>query len=281
LGFLTGGRKLIEVVNRNKKLAELLSSKTSCIYFSCVLENSMKGQVWVDNLENPSFAVVWNEFQQGFQLMGKPLRESEYKSLRLFIENDLFHMLRDKNINYFECGFDSEELTGMLFDIFEERKIDSEQQKIFRLQRIINPEEGSIKVNGGFDTIAIDESFFKAGYENIEYVTHEIDASWKSREDYLKRGYGYAAVIDNCIVSRVLVTCCYGSNDNIGADTMDKYRRMGLSSKLVYMTLLEARKRGRECVWDCMEENVASEKTALKVGFEQERTYTVCWFNIT
>lgn len=48
---------------------------------------------------------------------------------------------------------------------------------------------------------------------------------------------------------------------------------------VVHMTLLEAQKRNRKNIWDCMEDNIASAKTALKVGFEQERTYTVCWFH--
>ncbi len=49
---------------------------------------------------------------------------------------------------------------------------------------------------------------------------------------------------------------------------------------MVYFTLLEVRKRDRKNIWDCSEDNVASERTALKVGFELERTETVCWFDI-
>jgi predicted acetyltransferase len=100
-----------------------------------------------------------------------------------------------------------------------------------------------------------------------------------SKDEYMKHGYGYAAVINHCIVSRALVTCCYQLNDNIGVDTLEDHRRKGLSSLLVSMTLEEAKKRGRHCVWDCMEDNIASARTAVKVGFELERTYTVCWFN--
>ncbi len=60
---------MIEIVHKNRRLAELLSTEISSIYFSCVLDDSMKGRVWADNLEKPSFAVVWNEYQQGFQLI--------------------------------------------------------------------------------------------------------------------------------------------------------------------------------------------------------------------
>ena len=110
--------------------------------------------------------------------------------------------------------------------------------------------------------------------------TNEIIDTWTSKEAYLKNGYGYAAVIGNCIVSRALATCSYNQHDNIGVDTLEEYRKKGISSKLVYFTLLEARKRDRKNIWDCSEDNVASERTAFRVGFELERTETVCWFDI-
>jgi GNAT superfamily N-acetyltransferase len=240
----------------------------------------MEGRVWVDNPDNPTFSVVWNEYQQGFQLMGEPLKESEYINLRLFFDTVIGQMLREKGLEYFECGCDNKELTNMLYGIFQNKKIDSEEQKVFSLQQFICPAEGLLTIHDGYDIVAIDASFFTREYVNLEYVTREINATWISLEDYLMNGYGYAAVMDNYIVSRALVTCCYKLNDNIGVDTKEEHRRKGLSAKLVYMTLLEAKRRGRDCIWDCMEENVASESTALKVGFVLERTYTVCWFGL-
>jgi len=271
---------LIEIVDKNKNLVNLLTINTSCIYCNGVFEDSMEGRVWADNLEKPSFVIVWNEYQKGFQLMGEPVKKAEYNNLRIFFETVIFQMLQEKDLSYFECGTDSDELTNMLFELFEDKNIDSEQQKVFCLKQIISPKNGTIKINNEFDTVMIDDSFFTREYSNIEYVNKEIIDTWKSREAYLKNGYGYAAIIDNCIVSRALVTCSYKQYDNIGVDTMKEYRRKGISSILVYNTLLEARRRDRECIWDCTEDNVASERTARKVGFELERTYTVCWFNI-
>ena len=58
-------------------------------------------------------------------------------------------------------------------------------------------------------------------HDNKEYVTNEIIDTWISVEAYLKNGYWYAAVIDNCIVSRALVTCSYNQHDNIGVNTLE------------------------------------------------------------
>jgi len=270
--------RMVEIVKKTKYLAELLSIDTSCIYFSCVLEDSMEGRVWVNNLERPSFAVVWNEYQKGFQLMGKALEKSEYGYLRNFFEFEIFQFLEEREINYFECGADSDELTNMLFEIFGDRNIDSEQQKVLVLKQ--HPKEGTKKVSKIYELVAIDGNFLKRAFDNIEYVTEEIRSTWRTTEAYLNNGYGYAAVIDNHIVSRALVTCRYKRHDNIGVDTITEHRNKGISTMLVYKTLLEAGKRERDCIWDCTEDNVASEKTAFKVGFELERTYTICWFTI-
>ena len=126
---------MVEIVSKNKDLAELLSIDTSCIYFSCVLEDSMEGRVWGNNHERPSFAVVWNEYQKGFQLMGAALKKSEYDNLRSFFESEIFQLLQEKDINYFECGADSNELANMLFEIFKDKDLDSAQQKVFALKQ--------------------------------------------------------------------------------------------------------------------------------------------------
>lgn len=264
-------------MNKNKDLAELLSIDTSCIYFSCVLEDSMEGRVWGNNLERPSFAVVWNEYQKGFQLMGAALEKSEYDNLRSFFESEIFQLLQEKDINYFECGADSDELANVLLEIFKDKDMDSAQQKVFALKQ--PPKEGK-KVNDIYEIVAIDNSFFEREFDNIQYVKEEIESTWRSRDAYLKNGYGYAAVINNHIVSRALITCLYRRHDNVGVDTITEHRKKGISTLLVYKTLLEADKRNRMCIWDCTEDNVASERTARKVGFELERTYTICWFTI-
>ncbi|WOO35266.1 GNAT family N-acetyltransferase [Anaerocolumna sp. AGMB13020] len=269
---------MIEIRDRNIFLAELLSGETSSIYFSCVLEDSMVGRVWVNNLERPSFAVVWNEYQKGFQLMGKALEKSEYSSLRNFFVSEIFQFLKDRELNYFECGADNDELANMIFEIFEDRNIDSEQQKVFTLNQ--NPMESIKRVSNLYEIFAIDSNFFDRRFDNMEYVTEEIRDTWRTREAYLNNSYGYAAVIDSHIVSRALVTCSYKKHDNIGVDTIPEHRKKGISTMLVYKTLHEAGKRERDCVWDCTEDNIASEKTALKVGFQLERTYTICWFTI-
>lgn len=271
---------MIEMVNQEINLNHLILN-TSCIYFCCVIEGTMEGRVWVNSLEMPTFAVVWNEYQKGFQIMGKPVEQMEYRNLRVFFEDNLFYMLKEKELDYFECGTDSDELTKMLYDIFTELKIDSEQQKVFRLNEILCPiNEFSEKLEREYEIVAIDESFLQNEYVNIEYVVDEIEATWISLQGYIRDGYGFAAVKHNKIVGRALVTCRHREFDNIGVDTLKEHRRKGISTNLVYRTLEEGMKRNRRNIWDCMEDNTPSERTALKVGFILERTYTVCWFKI-
>jgi predicted acetyltransferase len=277
---MNGGGRMIEIVNRKINLNKLIIN-TSCIYFCCVIEGTMEGRVWVNSLKSPTFAVVWNEYQKGFQFMGKPVEQIELRNLRVFFEDTLFCMLKDKEMDYFECGTDSDELTKMLYDIFSEYNIDSEQQKVFGMNQILCPiNNSSKKVEREYEIIAIDGSFLQKEYENIKYVVDEIVATWISLQAYIKDGYGFAAVKYNKIVGKALVTCSYKEFDNVGVDTLKDFRRKGISTNLVYRTLEEGKKRNRKNIWDCMEDNLPSESTALKVGFLLERTYTVCWFKI-
>ena len=47
----------------------------SSVYFTCILLKEADGIVWGDREDHPDFLIVWSPYQEGFQLMGRPLLE--------------------------------------------------------------------------------------------------------------------------------------------------------------------------------------------------------------
>lgn len=45
---------------------------TSSVYFVCVLEGTVAGKIWVDDVGKPTFLLVYSNYQGGFQLMAQP-----------------------------------------------------------------------------------------------------------------------------------------------------------------------------------------------------------------
>jgi GNAT superfamily N-acetyltransferase len=86
----------------------------------------------------------------------------------------------------------------------------------------------------------------------------------------LDRGFGFAVVTEGRIVSWAMSDCVVHNKAEIGVYTMPEYRRQGLgvcaASAAVEFALGE---RKIELIgWHCNEGNIASQKTAEKVGFK-------------
>ena len=104
--------------------------------------------------------------------------------------------------------------------------------------------------------------------------------AYGSYDEYLKIGYGYAAIKENEIVAKAIMTFHYEDKSNISVETSQIHRNKGLSSYLVSKTVEEALRRDQVPIWDCTQYNIASEKTALRCGFQQIREEPIYWFSI-
>lgn len=93
-------------------------------------------------------------------------------------------------------------------------------------------------------------------------------------------GNGYAAVNEEKIVSLVITSSLYDNTVSMSVETLEQHRRKGLAGTLAKMLLKELYYKGHSIWWDCMDSNIASQKTAESAGLILDHKYKVCWFNI-
>lgn len=86
------------------------------------------------------------------------------------------------------------------------------------------------------------------------------------------------AVKDNRIVARADMLFRDQGYGNISVNTEECHRRKGLSAYLAMKTIKDTCDLGLKPIWDCTDDNVAPEKTAVKCGFYQIREDMVYWF---
>ena len=58
----------------------------------------------------------------------------------------------------------------------------------------------------------------------------------------------------------------------------ESHQRKGLSAYLTMKTIEDTCQLGLIPIWDCTDDNIASEKTAIKCGFRMIREDIVSWF---
>lgn len=264
------------IMNLSKKLAQDYITENSSIYFVKVLCGEARGIVWGDKEEKPDFLMVWSDYQEGFQLMGKPLEKSCWEEFYDWFMSIVVSFLRDQNIDFCEYGADSKELLEMMCSIFYDRKMESQKQKIFHHDGRLH----KVPILEKYDYKEIDGEFLQGDYLNMEYIMDEIAASYGSVEHYLKEGYGYAAIKDKRIVARAIMTFGNDRGDNISVDTVEDSRRQGIATYLVSLVVEKALEMKHSPIWDCSDENTSFEKTALKNGFHQVREEEIYCFSI-
>lgn len=110
--------------------------------------------------------------------------------------------------------------------------------------------------------------------------SEELEAAYGNRDTYPSGGIAYVAIKDNEIVARTTVFIMAGGYANISVDTKEEHRKKGLASYLTKKAIEDICNLGRKPIWDCTQDNFASQKTAECCGFEKAYEESVYWFSV-
>ncbi|MDO5521545.1 MAG: GNAT family N-acetyltransferase [bacterium] len=267
---------MIRIVEPERIDGKKYTIESSSIYFSCIVNDEADGIIWADREKDPDFLLIWSPYQEGFQLMGKPLERQEWKKFRSWFDNTIPAFLAEREMEDFEYGADTQELANMFKEIFQDKEYFSEKQKIFYWSERKN----NIKLPEGYEVKQIDRAFFKQEYKDTQFITEEITTAYGVLEPYFSHGIAYVAVKGKEIVARADMLFSNALYGNISVNTKEQHRRKGLSAYLTIKAIEDTCKLGITPIWDCSENNLASEKTAEKCGFKKAREDIIYWFQI-
>lgn len=124
------------------------------------------------------------------------------------------------------------------------------------------------------------------GREQLQHAHLDLDEGWDhlfhpyewamgfgSIHNYLKHGFGYAVMAGDQMVSWCMSDCVAKNQAEIGIYTLPEYRRQGLGTIAAAAAVEYCLHSGMEAVgWHCNDGNIASQRTAEKVGFKRQKT---------
>ena len=266
---------MFELSSKTQDLTYCITDKSS-LYFSCILKNEAAGIIWGNTSHHPNFLLVFSPYQEGFQLMGEPLSQNEWAAFKNWFIGTIIPFIKKQELEYFEFGADTKELADMFQAIFTDYEIFSAPQKIFRWVQTsfvpICPSEYQVE--------KVDSDFFSKPYSNKDFIQSELERAYGTLDSFFKYGIAYVAIYQNTIVARADMLFSHGGYGNISVNTDELHRRKGLSTLLTMKTIEETLHLGLTPVWDCTDDNLPSEKTALKCGFKLIREDIISWFCI-
>ncbi|WP_310603993.1 GNAT family N-acetyltransferase [Anaerosporobacter sp.] len=256
---------MIKIEKGNMQIAERLVTFETCPSFSGILCGNSAGKIWVDEIENPHFAIVYSAPVGSFGVLGRVKNDIEYNLLVEFIQNELFQQLKESGETDFEFSADDLELEQRLLKTFEKNKIVQDQEIYF----VYENKKPTINIPiKNYSFRQVDKECIEEDFKNKEFLMDKIFESWGTAESYLKMGVAFIATNENKIIGIIMGSSNYNDVLPIDIEIIEEYRQLGIASELTKYFLNYCFEQRKVAYWNCITSNIASQRLAEKAGFK-------------
>ena len=122
----------------------------------------------------------------------------------------------------------------------------------------------------GFVLVPFNKSIYEQAMR--QDWSKEFCETFESADDYLKRGFGFAILDGDTLVSGASTMTVYDGGTETQVATQEAYRQRGLAMPCAAAFVRECAKRKIRPHWDAA--NLISKKMALSLGYEYKGEYT-------
>ncbi len=254
-----------------QKIGQLLKDVPfNCLFARSVVEEHVIGSIFVDDTRDPHNAYILHPY--GMSLLIGDAENSEFESW-------LFPYLLDERKQ--RCN---NEWMQVYPDVWNKRIITKLSSRIADSEHISNTRMDLIemyrRVNFHFNVekFRIFKEFVRHPEVQISRLDHRSaervhgmvvpSAFWNNMEEFVENGVGFSVVIDNEPVSTAFSAFAHDNKKEIGIETIEKYRGLGLARMACTAFIDHCIKKSYTPVWSCRFENLNSYNLAIKLGFE-------------
>lgn len=258
------------------KIESMIDRKISSNAFLSVIDGYSPGTVFVDDLENPITALIWSKGVAGFGVAGNCFSEYFTMNFLPFVNDYLIPFLREQGHTRFEVNCVNEALNHSFSELISAKNPDKWNQNLYAYDNF----------NQGYHNCKCDKKAYIVNSEllesqvNTNLIKETITQYWDSLDEFFLHGIGYCCLEDNTAVSLSYTSFISDSFHEIGIETLECYRKKGYAYIASRSVLDAVISRGKVPFWECSADNIASAKTAEKLGFRKKLVYTCFGFDI-
>jgi GNAT superfamily N-acetyltransferase len=242
-------------------------------FCAAVLEGSHPGRVFVDDLNEPRTAFLVTREVWGY-VAGDPENDAFNQALNraLFARKAV-----DKGAPLLQLACHPEGWRARVQAVCHPREPVEERRRYYVCR---TPTVGwRPRVPEGVEIHSIDATLLERPGVALPDDVRALVEGRGSSTDPLGRGFGYLALHGDAVASYALVDCIAADGGDIFLFTAEPYRRRGLAALTAAATLEYGLSHGLSRItWDCATQNVASARTAEKIGCTLEREYSLYYF---
>ena len=224
-----------------KKVEHIFKELTFNIVIKSVINGNTPGEIYVDNIENPKTALVWD-------MMGELLIEGEYiNEFNIEINKLIVEELKTRAAKKYIPCFDfyySKEFDNKLDTLLQQENCTKIDRNVYKFKVLkINWRENIPK---DCSMVIIDEKLLeRKELKYIDDVDGWVNSFWYSASNFTSKGIGYCLIKGDIVVSWCLSAFVSDKEFEFGLETIEKYRGNG------YGKLTAA-----ACMEYCIENNI-------------------------
>ncbi len=224
--------------------------KIEKVYSLSILEGIQEGEIYVDQDEAPTVALIWHYC--GFaNILG------DYDET--FIEETM-QMMQDPPDGH----------SGrMALQADNDSRL---EELILRTPMVVKHERYVFEYVGGKDDPlhTTERKLKEITAGNYELMKGRIVPafSWPDKEAFMQNGFGYCLIEDGQMLACAFASGVSNDYVDIGVETTEECRGKGYGRIVTAAMVQETLRRGKTPVWDCDIRNEASMRLTCSVGFE-------------
>ena len=246
---------------------------------SAVLDGSNPGRVFADDPQNPRLAFALTI--EGYLLAGDPSDPDLRESARRFLVDSLLtgdvYLDSDESVT---LAIYPPEWAGFLPEMIPTHEVEALPRLRYLCRELSYAWQEDVP--DGYTVHQIDRSILDGNLladPDGLLDTEMIRIAWGDLDNFLEHGAGFIVAHQGEIVSECTSDCRSGDQIDIGVGTSPAHRQKGLATIATAATVEYCFQKGyRKVGWHCNRFNVASWKTAEKVGFKRQGEYTYYYY---
>jgi ribosomal protein S18 acetylase RimI-like enzyme len=266
---------MIKVKSCNDSQCKSILYKDNPSFSSIVIGNS-KGELWINNRENPTVALAYSAPVGGFVIMGIPENDDVFLQ---FLEKEFLVELKAKGLNYFEFSVEEPILEKRVLEKFSNRKMNQEDEYFYRKY-----DETEVDELNNYTVLTVNSetiNHLNSGvYDNPAFLNKKILESWNTYEEFLDSSLAFIAIKEKTIVGVIIGTAVFDKVVAIDIETHVDHRKKGIAKTLTQYFVNECIQRELIPQWNCVDSNIPSKNTAESLGFKLLKKKSFYWVKL-
>lgn len=240
-----------------------------------IIHQTFSGQVWVDDIMNPTCVYVFDN-KHGHFLLGNIISNLSFMANFLKIHFDA-HTKQIKE--YCSLIYANEWQLLLEHDLnLPINEIQLKSRQLYKLDHLTITDWKSC-LPEGYILYPVSQEVLKLELRNMNFLEDELLSMWDKIDNFFRTGFGSCVVYDDALVGFCLgeyySTTERGKKFGIGIETFPEFQQKGIATAMASWVLAKGLNLGYAVYWDCFKDNIPSRKTALKLGFTLDMEYDV------